>query len=166
MARIKPNLSKHNAQSKGAGQPLKTSLIQYVGFFTIGYVLASTVFMIIQTKITLNPQLITILSIFVGAYVSVRKFVKHQQRALTKNESNRLTMGGTGAVWLLTIIYFLALWLWLFDAASREVLLEMTAQQPLPLLSALVIILLLTLISTRVSIWAVNRLLDAKRKTP
>ncbi|WP_350562582.1 ABZJ_00895 family protein [Psychrobacter sp. CAL346-MNA-CIBAN-0220] len=165
MARTKPNLGKHNAQSKYTGQPLKIRLIQYVGFFAIGYVLASAVFMMVQSQIGLNPQLVTAVSILAGAYIAVHKFIKHQQRALTKSEMNRLTLGGTSVVWLLTAIYFLALWLWLFDAASREVLLEMSAQQPMPLLFALVVISLLTLISARISIWAFNRLLDTKRKT-
>ena len=72
--------------------------------------------------------------------------------------------GGILVVWLLTAIYFLALWVWLFDDANREVLIEMTLQQPLPLVSALVMILVLTLVSARISIWAVNRLLDPQRK--
>ena len=63
------------------------------------------------------------------------------------------------------IIYFLGIWLFLFDAVSREVLMEMSMQQPLPLLSALVMILVLSLVSARISIWAVNHLLDPKRKT-
>lgn len=168
MARITPNLSKRKAQSKSQlkniGQPLKTGLMHYVGFFTVGYIIASAVFMMIQTKIALNPQLVTVLSIVVGAYIAVYKFVKHQQRSLSSSEINRLTVGSTGAVWLLTVIYFLAIWLWLFDAANREVLLEMSMQQPMPLVSALLIILLLTLISARLSIWALNSLLNPKRK--
>ncbi|WP_264752887.1 hypothetical protein [Psychrobacter sp. ENNN9_III] len=39
-------------------------------------------------------------------------------------------------------------------------------QQPLPLLSALVMILVLTFISARISILLINRLLDPKRKAP
>lgn len=68
-------------------------------------------------------------------------------------------------VWLLTAIYFLGIWFFLFDVVNREVLVEMAMQQPLPLVSALVMILVLTFISARISIWALNRLLDPKRKT-
>lgn len=162
MSRTTTNLSKHNVQSSKPQQPLKTKLTQYVGFFTVGYVLASAVFMMIQTKLTLSSQLVTVLSILVGAYIAVHKFIKHQRRTLTNSEMNRLTIGSVGAVWLLTAIYFLGLWLLLFDAISREVLLEMTVQQPLPLLSALVMILVLTLVSTRLGVWAFNRLLAPK----
>ena len=68
-------------------------------------------------------------------------------------------------VWLLTGLYFLALWFLLFDDISREVLLAMAKQQPLPLLSALVMIVVLSLVSARISIWAFNRLLDPAPKT-
>lgn len=162
MPRTTPNLSKNNAPLPGTKPLLKTKVTQYVGFFTIGYILASAIFMMIQTQIALNPQLVTVLSIVVGAYIAVYKFIKHQHRVLNRSEMNRLTIGSTGAVWLLTTIYFLALWLFLFDAASREVLLEMTVEQPLPLLSALVMILVLTLVSIRVGLWTCNRLLTPK----
>jgi len=163
MSRTTPNLSKKpQAQPSRSGQSQKTRLVQYVGFFAIGYVLASAVFMMIQTQMPLSPQLVTALSILVGAYIAVHKFIKHQRRALTNSEVNRLTIGSIGTVWLLTAIYLLGLWLLLFDAVSREVLLEMTAQQPLPLLGALVMMLLLTLVSARLGIWIFNRLLAPK----
>jgi len=142
----------------------RPKLARYIGFFAIGYVLASAVCMMIQTQVALNSQLVTVLSIIVGAYIAVHKFVKHQQRALDRGESNRLVLGGVAVVWLLTIIYFLGIWFWLFDAVSRDVLFEMTMQQPLPLLSSLMLILVMTLVSARISIWIFNRLLDPKRK--
>ena len=137
----------------------------YVGFFAVGYILASVIFMMVQTKFALNPQLVTVLSIILGAYIAVHKFIKHQQRALYRDEINRLMFGGVVVVWLLTMIYFLGIWVFLFDAISREVLLEMSMQQPLPLISALVMILVLSLVSARISIWAINRLLDPHRKS-
>ena len=136
----------------------------YVGFFTVGYMLASAVFMMIQTKLALNAQLVTVLSIVLGAYIAVHKFIKHQQRALDRGEINRLMFGGVIVVWLLTMVYFLGIWVFLFDAISREVLLEMSIQQPLPLISALIMIVVLSLVSARISIWAINRLLDPNRK--
>ena len=140
-------------------------IMLYVGFFAVGYMLASAIFMMIQTKFALNPQLITVLSIVLGAYIAVHKFIKHQQRALYRDEINRLMFGGVIVVWLLTMVYFLGIWVFLFDAISREVLLEMSIQQPLPLISALVMILVLSLVSARISIWASNRLLDPHRKS-
>ena len=140
-------------------------IMLYVGFFAVGYMLASAIFMMIQTKFTLNPQLVTVLSIVLGAYIAVHKFIKHQQRALYRDEINRLMFGGVIVVWLLTMVYFLGIWVFLFDAISREVLLEMSIQQPLPLISALVMILVLSLVSARISIWAINRLLDPHRKS-
>ena len=140
-------------------------IMLYVGFFAVGYMLASAIFMMIQTKFALNPQLITVLSIVLGAYIAVHKFIKHQQRALYRDEINRLMFGGVIVVWLLTMVYFLGIWVFLFDAISREVLLEMSMQQPLPLISALVMILVLSLVSARISIWAINRLLDPHRKS-
>ena len=140
-------------------------IMLYVGFFAVGYMLASAIFMMIQTKFAPNPQLVTVLSIMLGAYIAVQKFIKHQQRALSRDEINRLMFGGVIVVWLLTMVYFLGIWLFLFDAISREVLLEMSIQQPLPLISALVMILVLSLVSARISIWAINRLLDPHRKS-
>lgn len=140
-------------------------IMLYIGFFAVGYMLASAIFMMIQTNFALNPQLITVLSIVLGAYIAVHKFIKHQQRALYRDEINRLMFGGVIVVWLLTMVYFLGIWVFLFDAISREVLLEMSIQQPLPLISALVMILVLSLVSARISIWAINRLLDPHRKS-
>lgn len=148
-----------------AHQLTQPKMARYIGFFAIGYVLASAIFMMIQTKMALNSQLVTGVSIVIGAYIAVHKFIKHQQRALNRGESNRLVFGGVAVVWVLTIIYFLGIWFWLFDAVSREVLFEMTKQQPLPLLSSLVLVLVLTLVSARISIGVLNRLLNPKRKT-
>lgn len=134
----------------------------YIGFFAVGYVLASAIFMMVQTKFALNSQLVTVVSIIVGAYIAVHKFIKHQQRALDKKEINHLMFGGVAVVWLLTVVYFLGIWFFLFDAVSREVLTEMAIQQPLPLLSALVMILVLSLVSARLSILLFNRLLNPK----
>ncbi|MGP9557906.1 ABZJ_00895 family protein [Psychrobacter sp. AOP7-A1-24] len=139
-------------------------LARYVGFFAIGYTLASAIFMIIQTKLALNPQLVMVVSIIIGAYIAVSKFIKHQKRALARDEINKLMWGGVIIVWILTVIYFSAIWLWLFDAISREVLFEMAMQRPLPLLSSLMLMLVLTLVSARISLWAVNRLLDPIRR--
>ena len=169
MSRKPVPLSK-STPSKRNGLLADTTLNQpkmmlYVGFFTVGYMLASAVFMMIQTKFALNPQLVTVLSIILGAYIAVHKFVKHQQRALYRDEIKRLMFGGVIVVWLLTMVYFLGIWVFLFDAISREVLLEMSMQQPLPLISALVMILVLSLVSARISIWAINRLLDPHRNS-
>ena len=169
MSRKPASLSKSIAPSGPKGLPLNTTTTQpklmfYVGFFAVGYILASAVFMMIQTKLALNAQLVTVLSIVLGAYIAVHKFIKHQQRALDRGEINRLMFGGVIVVWLLTTVYFLGIWVFLFDAISREVLLEMSIQQPLPLISALIMIVVLSLVSARISIWAINRLLDPNRK--
>jgi len=169
MSRKKTNLSKSTAQTARNDQLQNSQLnqpkmAQYIGFFAVGYILTSTIFMMIQTQIALNSQLVTVISIIIGAYIAVNKFIKHRKRALNRDEINRLMFGGVTSVWLLTAIYFLGIWFLLFDAVSREVLLEMTIQQPLPLLSALVMILVLTFISARISILLINRLLDPKRK--
>ena len=145
-----------------SSEPTQPKMAQYIGFFAVGYILASAIFMMVQTKTALNTQLVTVLSIIVGAYIAVHKFIKHQQRGLEKREINRLMFGGVAVVWLLTIIYFLGIWFFLFDAVSREVLTEMTIQQPLPLLSALVMIVVLSLVSARISILLFNRLLNPK----
>lgn len=160
MSRQTTNLSKPRTLT--SSQP---KLAQYIGFFAIGYILASAIFMMIQTKIALNSQLVMVVSIIVGAYIAVSKFIKHQQRALAKNEINRLMFGGIAVVWLLTVLYFLAIWFWLFDAVSREVLLEMAMARPLPLLSSLVLMLVFTLVSTRISLWAINHFLNPALKT-
>ena len=143
-------------------QLASTALTLYVGFFALGFIIASALFMMIQSKITLNSQLITGLSIVMGAYVAIYKFVKHQQRALTAKEINRLTVRSTAIIWLLAALYFLCLWLLVFDAVSREVLIDMTRQQPMPLLFALAMIIVFTLLVTRLSLWAINHLLAPK----
>lgn len=169
MSRKIPTLSKsktrlpHDKLTQSA-LSARPKMAQYIGFFTIGYVLASAIFMIIQTKVTLNSYLVIVLSIIIGAYVAVYKFIKHQQRALNRGEINRLVVGGVAAVWISTGIYLLVIWFWLFDAVSREVLIEMTQQQPLPLLFSLMVMMILTLVSARISIWALNRLLNPQRK--
>ena len=173
MSRKPMQLSKSPSPSKdgkaaGNTQPsspkkTQSKMAQYVGFFAVGYILASAIFMMIQTKFTLNSQLVTVISIVIGAYIAVHKFIKHQQRALDKKEINRLMFGGVAVVWLLTVIYFLGIWFFLFDAVSREVLTEMAIQRPLPLLSALVMILVLSLVSARLSILLINRLLNSKQ---
>lgn len=162
MSRSSSKLSKVNRQTTVNTSTQNVKLTLYTGFFMVGYILASAIFMIIQTQITINPQLITLLSILVGAYIAVHKFIKHQQRALRKEEINKLAISGTAIVWLLTALYFLAIWLWLFDSANRQVFIEMTMQQPLPLLASFIAIMLLTFISARVSIWLFNRLLAKK----
>ncbi len=161
MSKKSPNLSKASAPPL---QPLaqESKLTLYVGFFTIGYVLASAIFMIVQTQVAVNPQLVTLLSIFLAAYIAVQKFIKHHGRALQRAEMNRLTFAGTAIVWLLTAFYFVGIWLWLFDEANRQVFTEMTVQQPLPLLTALLLIMIVTFISARISIALFNRLLAPK----
>lgn len=159
----RPHLQTTHESHLSHAASYQPKLGRYIGFFAIGYVLASTVFMMIQTQVALNALLVTLLSIIIGAYVSVSKFIKHQQRGLTKKEITRLMTGGVAVVWLLTALYFLAIWFLLFDEVSRTVLLEGAQQQPLPLLSALVMIVVLTLVSARLGIWAFNRLLAPKR---
>lgn len=154
MSRKSANLSKSKAHS--------VKLAQYLGFFMVGYILASALLMLLQTQIALNPQLVTLLSILIGAFIAVQKFIKHHRRALHKDEMIKLAIGGTGIVWLLNALYFFAIWLWLFDEANRQVFVEMSLQQPLPLLFALIAIMLLTFISAGVGIWLFNRLLTAK----
>lgn len=162
MSQNAPNLHKPNMPSTYHPIAQNVKLTLYVGVFTVGYVIASVLFMMLQTQIAVSPQLVTLLSILVGAYIAVHKFVKHQARALSKSEISRLTFGGTAVVWLMTALYFLAIWLWLFDSANRQVFIEMSMQQPLPLLLAFVVIMLLTFISAFMSIWVFNRLLAPK----
>ena len=154
MSRKSANLSNSKAQS--------VKLAQYLGFFMVGYILASALLMLLQTQIALNPQLVTLLSILVGAFIAVYKFIKHYSRALRKAEMVRLAIGGTGIVWLLNALYFFTIWLWLFDEANRQVFIEMSLQQPLPLLFALIAIVLLTFVSAGIGIWLFNRLLSPK----
>ena len=159
MSRTPLNINKSSTTSESHIASKMPKLTPYVRFFAIGYILATSIFMLIQSKIAISAQLVTVLSILVGAYIAVLKFTKHQHRALNRSEINRLTVASVGVVWLLTGIYLLILWFWLFDAVSREVLLEMTQQQPLPLLGALMMIVVLTLVSARLGIWIFNRVL-------
>ena len=161
----KTNSSKASRQLAFAADKNTAKLTLYVGFFTLGFIIASVIFMLIQSKLALNAQLVTALSIVIGAYTAIYKFIKHQQRALSKAEITRLTLSSTAVLWALTAIYFLGLWLFLFDAANREVMIEMTKQQPLPLLFALVMIIMFTLLINRFSLGLFNRLLDPKRKS-
>lgn len=156
------NLRKKNTPPTRLSSSSVLKIRLYVGFFVIGYILANVIFMVIQTKLTLSAQIVMTVTVLIGAYIAVHKFIKHQQRALTINEMNRLTIGSVGAIWLLNVLYMLGLWFLLFDAFSRNILIEMTRQQPLPLLSALVMIIILTLVSTRLGLWVFNRLLAPK----
>ncbi len=156
------NLNKANQQANALIATQKVKLISYIGFFVIGFVIASVVLMMIQSVLALNAQLVTAISIVIGAYSAVYKFIKHEHRALSATEINQLTLGSIGIVWLLTTLYFLALWLLIFDVFNREVFVEMARQQPLPLLFALTLVILLTLLGARLSIWAMNLLLAPK----
>ena len=162
MSRSPLNIKKSSPISNPQIAAKTPKLTPYVSFFAIGYILATSLFMIIQSKVALSAQLVTVVSILVGSYIAVLKFIKHQKRALNRSEINRLTMASVGVVWLLTCLYLIVLWFWLFDSVSREVLLEMTQQQPLPLLGALMMIIVLTLVSGRLGIWIFNRLLAPK----
>lgn len=158
------NTSKPNKDESASltNQPAhRVKMAQYVGFFCVGYVLASILFMLVQTQVALNPQLISFLSVIIGAYIAVYKFTKHQRRALVSREINTLTLGSVAVIWLLTALYFLGLWLWLFDAISRQVLIEMMIDRPLPLVFSLMLMMLFTLLSARLSLWLFNRLLTA-----
>ena len=156
----------NKATSKIANPVPKTSstskITPYVGFFAIGFILANTIAILIQSQLALNSYVVMVLSVLLGAYVAVYKFTKHQRRPMTIKEGNRLTFASVAVVWLLSAGYLLGLWLWLFDAIDREVLLEMSAEQPLPLLSALMMMIIVTVVSARIGILAFNRLLLPK----
>ncbi|MGM8885157.1 ABZJ_00895 family protein [Psychrobacter sp. 1U2] len=162
MSRKSANLSKSKAQSVISPSASPVKITPYLGFFMLGYILASALLMLLQTQIALNPQLVTLLSILVGAFIAVHKFSKYHRRALRKDEIIKLAVGGTGVVWLMNALYFFAIWLWLFDDANRQVFIEMSLQQPLPLLAALIAIMLLTFISAGIGIWLFNRLFASK----
>ncbi|MGO3897153.1 MAG: ABZJ_00895 family protein [Psychrobacter sp.] len=142
--------------------PSAFKLPMYMGFFVIGYILANAIFMVVQTKLTLSPYVVMMVAVLVGAYIAAHKFIKHQQRTLTISEMNRLTIGSVAAMWLLNALYMLGLWLFLFTPVSREVLTDMATQQPLPLLGALLMMIVLTLVSTRLGLWAFNHFLAPK----
>ena len=162
MSRKPPQLSKATPPPTAQGSMPSVKLTPYLGFFMVGYILASALLMLVQTQIALNPQMVTLLAILVGAFIAVHKFIKHQRRALYKKEMAKLAAGGTAIVWVMNALYFLAIWLWLFDEANRQVFIEMSLQQPLALAFALIAIMLLTFISAGVGIWLFNRLLAAK----
>lgn len=159
---MSPNLNKRNNQSKRNEQAKKTKIAPYVGFFTVGFILANTIAIIIQSQFALNSYLVMALSITVGAYIAVHKFIKHHACALTGHEINRLSLASVGMIWLLSALYLSGLWIWVLDAISRDVLTEMTLQQPAPLLGALLLMIVMSLIVTRLSIWGFNRLLMPK----
>lgn len=161
MSRTTPRFN-NKIPSKHSGLPQKVSLMPYVGFFAVGFILANTVAALIQSQFILNPYIVMVLSILVGSYIAVHKFIKHQRRRLASQEINRLTFASIGIVWLLTLLYLGGLWIWVLDAINREVLLEMSAERPLPLIVALVMMIVLTLVSARISIYTFNRLLAPK----
>ncbi|WP_352339528.1 ABZJ_00895 family protein [Psychrobacter sp. 16-MNA-CIBAN-0192] len=162
MLRSPLNINKSNKPLTSHTAAKSPKIMTYVSFFAIGYILTTSIFMMIQSKVALSAQLVTVVSILVGAYIAVLKFIKHQKRALNRSEINQLTIASIVIVWLLTLVYLLVLWFFLFDAVSREVLVEMTKQQPLPLLGALMMIVVLTLVSARLGIWIFNRMLAPK----
>ncbi|MGO2339027.1 MAG: ABZJ_00895 family protein [Psychrobacter sp.] len=145
-----------------ARTPSAFKLPLYVGFFVIGYILANAIFMAIQIKLTLSPHVVMTVSVLVGAYIAAHKFIKYKQRTLTISEMNRITVGNVAAMWLLNVLYMAGLWFFLFTPISREVLTDMATQQPLPLLGALLMMIVLTLISARLGLWGFNRLLAPK----
>lgn len=160
-----PIMTTLNKQKLQTATPKITSPIKmpiYIGFFAVGFILAHTIAILIQTQWALNTYAVMVLSVLLGAYISVHKFIKHHRRAMTMGEINRLTLASAGVVWLLSAGYLLGLWLWLFDAIDREVLMEMSAEKPLPLLSALIMMVIITAVSARLGILAVNRLLTPK----
>ncbi|WP_227511701.1 ABZJ_00895 family protein [Psychrobacter sp. ENNN9_III] len=111
MSRKTTNLSKSTVKTARNDQLHNSQLnqpkmAQYIGFFAVGYILTSTIFMMIQTQIALNSQLVTVISIIIGTYIAVNKFIKHHKRVLNRDEINRLMLGGVTSVWLLTAIYF------------------------------------------------------------
>lgn len=157
-----PSINQSTPQNSTIKSSQKTKLLPYAGFFTIGYILASALFMMLQTQWAIDPKLTTILSIVVGAFIAIYKFTRHQKRSLTSHEMNRLTVISVSIVWLLTLLYSLGLWWWLLDAISREVFLTKLSEQPLPLVSAIIMIVILTLLTARLSLLVFNRLLTPK----
>lgn len=156
------NLKNSTKLHKNLPQSPASPIAPFVIYFGIGFVLASAIFMLIQTKIALNSLVVTVISVIIAAFIATFKFTKQQKRSMTTKEMNRLAISGTLLVWVLTAIYFLAVWLWLLDDISREVLLEMAQAQPMPLIVAFVMMLIVTAISARLGLWAFNRLLSVK----
>lgn len=156
------NLTKSSKPNKKLSQNSALPIAPFVIYFGIGFVLASAIFMLIQSKIALNSMVVTVVSVIVAAFIATFKFIKKQKRPMTTFEMNRLAISGTLLVWVLTAVYLLAVWLWLLDDISREVLLEMAQAQPMPLIVAFVMMFLVTAISARLGLWAFNRLLSLK----
>jgi len=148
--------------NKTLSRPTSISIAPFVVYFAIGFVLASAIFMLIQSKVALNSFVVIVISVLVAAFIATFKFTKQQKRSMITSEMNRLALSGTLLVWVLTAIYFLAIWLWLLDDISREVLMDMTQAQPMPLVIALVMMLMVTAISARLGLWAFNRLMATK----
>lgn len=148
--------------NKTLSRPTSISIAPFVVYFAIGFVLASAIFMLIQSKFALNSFVVIVISVLVAAFIATFKFTKQQKRSMMTSEMNRLALSGTLLVWVLTAIYFLAIWLWLLDDISREVLMDMTQAQPMPLVIALVMMLIVTAISARLGLWAFNRLMATK----
>jgi len=148
--------------NKTLSRPTSISIAPFVVYFAIGFVLASAIFMLIQSKVALNSFVVIVISVLVAAFIATFKFTKQQKRSMITSEMNRLALTGTLLVWVLTAIYFLAIWLWLLDDISREVLMDMTQAQPMPLVIALVMMLIVTAISARLGLWAFNRLMATK----
>ena len=76
-----PSINQSTPQNSTIKSSQKIKLLPYAGFFTIGYILASALFMMLQTQWAIDPKLTTILSIVVGAFIAIYKFTKHQRRS-------------------------------------------------------------------------------------
>ncbi|MGP4953727.1 ABZJ_00895 family protein, partial [Psychrobacter sp. T6-1] len=105
----RPNLQKPVPLAYQNAINSSANMTEYVGFFAVGYILASVVFIVMQTQLVMNPHLVTVLSVIAAAYIAVYKFIKHHKRALQRSEMNRLTLAGTATVWLLSTLYFLGI---------------------------------------------------------
>ena len=111
--------------------------------------------------------MVMLLTIGIAAYITVRKFVRHQQRALMRIEVLRLTFGAVIAVWILSALYFLSLWFLVFDAISREVLQEAFAARPWALLQGLLLMIGMCTLMTWLGLVSFSRLLaPAGHKKP
>ena len=135
------------------------NLRYYVGIFSIGYILVSTLCMLLQRYLPISTYMVMLLTIGIAAYITVRKFVRHQQRALMRIEVLRLTFGAVIAVWILSALYFLSLWFLVFDAISREVLQEAFAARPWALLQGLLLMIGMCTLMTWLGLVSFSRLL-------
>ena len=138
------------------------NLRYYVGIFSIGYILISTLCMLLQQYLPISAYMVMLLTIGIAAYITVRKFVRHQQRALSRLEVLRLTIGAVVAVWVLSALYFLGLWFWLFDAVSREVLQEAFVARPWSLVQGLMLMIGMCTLMTWIGLVSFNRVLAPK----